>query len=549
MKKNIFTFLIILLSVSLSFSQEYIFKFNVKNQKEITKLTRLISIDNYQNGEVTAYANQKEFDNFQTLGYEFELLPHPTKGKNIEMATTIAQMANWDKYPTYEVYVQMMNDFATNYPDICELVTIGESEEGRELLALRITDNLSDTEQEPEFFYTSTMHGDEITGFVLMLRLADYLLSNYGTDAEITNIVDNIDLYINPNANPDGTYAGSNSSVSSATRANANGVDINRNFPTPNYTNPSEVNESEIQAMMTFAENHSFIMSANFHGGIELVNYPWDSWYSDVNPHPDNDWFESISTNYANAAHANSPDGYFMGEGNGVTHGADWYLVDGSRQDYMNYFNNCREVTIELSNDKTISSNLLPDHWNYNKESFLGFMQEVLYGINGTVKNTDGDPLDAKIEIVGHDKDNSEVYTSTNLGDYYRPIAPGTYSVTYSCEGYISQTHTLTVSDWQTTLENNVVLLQAEQIALSGTVTDQTTGLPIENAQISFIGTSINNTYSNASGQYIITVSEGNYQIQAYKTGYSALIKSETISSTNDVVDFELEISEAISFD
>jgi len=549
MKKNIFTVLIILLSVSFSFSQEYIFKFKVENKNELKKLTHQISIDNYQNGEVTAYANQKEFEKFKTLGYEFELIPHPATGKVINMATTTAQMANWDRYPTYEVFVQMMNDFATNYPDLCELVTIGESEDGRELLALRITDNLSDNEQEPEFFYTGTMHGDETTGFVLLLRLADYLLSNYGTDAEVTNLVNNIDIYINPAANPDGTYAGGNSTVSGATRSNSNYVDLNREFPTPNYQSPSGVNESEIQAMMDFSDNHHFVMSANIHGGIELVNYPWDSWYSNDNSHADHNWFEHISYDYANAAHDNSPSGYFMGQGDGVTHGADWYLVDGSRQDYMTYFKHCREVTLEISDEKTLSSDELPAHWTYNKESLLGYMNECLYGINGTVKNIASEPLDAKIEIIGYDKDNSEVYTSTDLGDYYRPIAPGTYDVTYSSEGYISQTHTLTVLDWQTTLENNVVLLQAEQISLSGIVTDQETGLPIENAQISFLETSINDIYTNNLGQYSITISEGDYQIQAYKTGYSPSIKTETISSDNNVVDFELSLSQAITFE
>ena len=37
----------------------------------------------------------------------------------------------------------------------------------------------ADDEAEPEVFYSSTMHGDETGGFILMLRLADYLLKNY----------------------------------------------------------------------------------------------------------------------------------------------------------------------------------------------------------------------------------------------------------------------------------------------------------------------------------------------------------------------------------
>lgn len=63
------------------------------------------------------------------------------------------------------------------------------------------------------------MHGDEVTGYVLMLHLIDYLLQNYNTNNRIHKIVDSLEIHINPLANPDGTYASSNNTVSGATRA------------------------------------------------------------------------------------------------------------------------------------------------------------------------------------------------------------------------------------------------------------------------------------------------------------------------------------------
>jgi len=79
---------------------------------------------------------------------------------------------------------------------LCEVVNIGYSGDGRELLFIHINNNLGVDQNEPEFMYTATMHGDEVTGYVLMLRYIDYLLQNYGTNSEITNLVDNIDIWI-----------------------------------------------------------------------------------------------------------------------------------------------------------------------------------------------------------------------------------------------------------------------------------------------------------------------------------------------------------------
>lgn len=550
MKKIILIFTLSLFTLN-SFSQEYIFKFKVESKEEISKLTRLISIDNYQNGEITAYANQNEFDYFKTLGYDYQLLPHPSTGKSIIMATTVAEMANWDRYPTYDVYLEMMDDFVSDYPDLCQQVTIGMSEEGREIIAVKISDNVLTHEAEPEFFYTGTMHGDETAGFVLLLRLIDHLLSQYGTDSRITNIVNNAEIYINPAANPDGTYNSGNNTVSGATRSNSNGYDLNRNFPSPNLPNPSGMNESEIQSMITFAEDHHFVFSSNLHGGEEVVNFSWDSWYSSTKTHPDHNWLDHVSHNYADSVHEYSPASYMDGFDDGVTHGADWYLVDGSRQDHMCWFQHCREITLELSNQKLLDVEDLNDHWDYNRSAFLGFIEEMFYGFNGIVTDAStGDPLDAKIEIDSHDFDNSEVYTDPTHGDYYRPIEPGTYNVTYSAEGYISQTIQVTVSAWESTSIQNVQLEQAEQFTVSGTVTEEGTGNPLENVKIEFLNTSLDPVYTDITGSYSISnVFEGENQIKATLNGYISVTKTESISSENTVVDFILTQTDAISFE
>ena len=461
------------ISSSLAQKQEgnYI-RFEVKDREEISTVTRLVSIDNYKNDTVYAFATDAQLEQFKaktSYTFEFYQPDYDVKAKVINMAGSVSEMANWDRYPTYDVYVQMMNDFAANYPEICTVESIGNTVEGRELLVAKISDNVNTEEDEPEFFYTSTMHGDETTGYVLMLRLIDTLLTSYNSNPEIKNLVDNIEIYINPNANPDGSYAGGNSTVSGASRTNANGVDINRDFPDP-IDGPNTPWQPETQAMMNFAEDNNIVLSANFHGGAEVANYPWDGTYR---AHVDESWLKMISLVYANSAINNSPSGYFKSiTSSGVTNGADWYQIYGGRQDYMTYFHHGREVTMEISDVKLLSTDQLPALWEYNREALFLYMQECLYGIRGIVTDTLNNLLDARIKILGHDaeEDSSYVYTDPDVGDYHRMIDSGTYDVEFYAEGYNRDTVFDVRVDHEKSVRIDVKLKQEPVLSVSPAV-------------------------------------------------------------------------------
>ncbi len=438
---------------------EIYFSFNISSKDEVNILTHIISIDNVTGNTVFAYANEEEFIEFLKLGYKYAVLTRPSLLVTPSMSSGIEDfMLSWDSYPTYEMYVSMMTQFAANYPAICQLIDAGNTVQGRKILFVKISDNINIREPEPQFMFSSTMHGDETTGYILMLRLIDSLLTSYGSVPRITNLINNAEIWINPNANPDGTYRTGNHTVSGATRSNANNVDLNRNFPDP-VAGPHPDGkpwQPETIAMMNLAQTNNFILSSNFHGGAEVVNYPWDTW---AQLHADNNWFIYISRRYADTVHANSSPPYMRGFNNGITNGYAWYRITGGRQDYYTYFARGRETTIEISNTKLLPASQLPAHWNYNKKSFLDYIENTLYGIRGIVTDTSGNPLKAMISVSGHDFNQSEIFSDSITGFYNRMIMAGTYTLTFSAPDHFPQTvQNVSVANLSST-ELNILLV------------------------------------------------------------------------------------------
>jgi hypothetical protein len=431
---------------------EVYFTFQLNSKADIGQLTRMISIDKVEGNKIHAYANTREFTNFLKYTDSFEVLTPPSLLETVPVTDNPKQVLDWNYYPTYTAYESLMTQFATDHPDICRVITIATLASGRKILALKITDNPDIQENEPEFLYTSSIHGDETTGYILMLHLIDYLTINYGVDERITNMINSIEIFINPLSNPDGTYKGGNNSVNGATRGNANNIDLNRNYADPEDGPHPDGNawQPETIAFMNFAGFHHFTMSANFHGGAEVINYPWDTWPRLA---ADDAWWEYVSREYADTVHANAPASYLSDFDNGVTNGYAWYSISGGRQDYMNYFRNCREVTMEISNTKLLPANQLINHWNYNYRSLLNYLEECNYGLNGIVTDSmSGEPLDARVDISGHDLDSSHVFTDPAIGDYHRLLKAGMYNVTFSSPGYVSKTFPVQIADQQKTL-------------------------------------------------------------------------------------------------
>ena len=426
---------------------EYYFTLTIQQKPEIQEINKLCSVDGFDGKDVVCYANQKQYDHLLQAGYKPTLQTPPSLREEARMWDGNRATYEWDSYPTYDQYVSMMEGFTVIKRDnrVITLLDLGTLSSGRKILGIRI--NNGNTEGKPKFLYSSTIHGDETTGMILMLRLIDELCSS--KDTRIVNLVNNLDIFIFPDANPDGTYYGGNSTVTGSRRANANGVDMNRNYADPHSSAHPDGNDyqTETQWFMQLAEDYPFVMAANFHGGAEVMNYPWDNTST---RHADDAWWQYISNEYVANTRAVYPSYMTDTYSSGITNGADWYTIGGGRQDYMNGYRQCREITIECSTDKTLAASQLNNYWNYNHVAMLAFMEQCLNGIHGVVKDANTQDLidGATITVKNHDDEYSIVSTHED-GYFHRPIKGGTWTLEISKAGYHTETVQVTVADDQ----------------------------------------------------------------------------------------------------
>jgi hypothetical protein len=375
--------------------------------------------------------SQRDTEEFIAAGIPYKLII-PESHKAFFTASSAAEAMLWQSYPTWKQYDTIMHKIAERWPEVCRLDTVGLSVMGRAVLALRISDNPGIDEPEPAVMLSSTIHGDETAGFIMLMRLAEYLASGSDGGGLASELVSGLEIWINPLANPDGMYRNSDT-MTYPVRANSNGYDLNRNFPDPAASPPPPL-QKETADMISFMKEIRPALSINLHSGAEVVNYPWDRW---TRLHPDDEWFNSISRRYADTVHLHASPGYMTFLDNGVTRGWQWYMITGGRQDYVTYSLGGREVTVEMDDTKMTPGSNLEAMWEWNHRSLLRYIAEALTGVRGTVTDAEsGDPLSARIFIAGHDADSSHVSSDALHGAYSRLLPPGTWSLEFSSPGY-----------------------------------------------------------------------------------------------------------------
>ncbi len=498
---------------------------NVTPNQFIILQSRNIDIENViMKNEVYAYVSKTEYNQLAALGYQIEAIPDPAKiyADSLWLATQFS--ANpLDAYHTFEELTTEMQQLIQQYPEICWLESIGKSLRGKDLWIMKITDNVTIEEYEPEFKYISSMHGDEPVGMEICIYLIRYLLENYRVDPRITRIVDETEIWIMPLMNPDGYIA--------RQRWNFNGVDLNRNFPDRirDPFNISDGREPETQAVMNFSSDHSFILSANFHTGALVANYPYDGNSTGRSVYtvcPDDLLFIELAKTYSshNVPMWNSP--YFTF---GITNGADWYVIYGGMQDWSYVWMGCNEITIELSDNKWPNASYLPSFWEDNREAMLNYIEAIHWGVRGVISDAlTGKPLAATIEVEGIDH---KVYSDPDRGDYYRMLLPGMYKFRFSADDYISQEFDSVVVLQDFITYRDVQLNPENSFNITGTIKDRVTGTPLF-AHLNFAGSLKFLIHADSlTGRFQITVPADTYSVKIQNNRYVILIDTLILSS------------------
>ncbi|HEX7879721.1 MAG TPA: M14 family metallopeptidase, partial [Candidatus Eisenbacteria bacterium] len=245
-----------------------------------------------------------------------------------------------------------LDSLVTTYPGLCDTMRIGTSRQGRPIRALRITDEGQPNHSRPRVLYTSLTHAREPGGMQALVDFMTRLIQGYGSDPDLTYLVNARELWFVPVVNPDGYEYNRTTWVNSGSfglwRKNlrdnngdfaitsADGVDINRNFgyrwgydnigssgiaSNQTYRGPSAFSEPETRALRDFSIAHGFTTADNYHTAAELCLYPWG--YI-VPACPDSTFLTRMSEEMQ------TETGYTYGTGGDVL-----YTVNGDANDWM----------------------------------------------------------------------------------------------------------------------------------------------------------------------------------------------------------------------
>jgi hypothetical protein len=203
-------------------------------------------------------------------------------------------------YKTLSQIYTYLDAMIAAHPDIMtDKISVGQSIEGRDIWAVKISDNPDLDEDEPELLFSSLIHAREVITGEVLLYFMDHLTDNYGTDPEATEIVDNREIWFVLVVNPDGYYFNEVIAPDGGGMWRKNrrdnldgtfGVDPNRNFgymwgyddygsspltSDPDYRGMAAFSEPEAQAIQDFCMAHNFVIAADYHSYGDYYLWPW----------------------------------------------------------------------------------------------------------------------------------------------------------------------------------------------------------------------------------------------------------------------------------
>lgn len=220
-------------------------------------------------------------------------------------ASRMADTTHFGAYYTYSEANAILDSLHQAYPDIISERTALPNDEsdttlkGNKLWAVKVSDNVTSDEDEPEVLYTGVHHAREPISCNICVEWARWLCEGYGNDPLATYFVNSREMWIVPVVNPDGYLYNEDNNPQGGGMHRKNlrpgsqqnpGVDINRNYTymwaydnegsspdlwSDSYRGTSAGSEAETQAVMNLCKAHEFVTALNFHSFSNLFLYPW----------------------------------------------------------------------------------------------------------------------------------------------------------------------------------------------------------------------------------------------------------------------------------
>ena len=198
----------------------------------------------------------------------------------------------------FHTYLELRNDLfqlEERYPQIARVYDLGDSIEGRDILAIKISDQVEFDEMEAEVLLVGCHHAREWLSVEVPYYIAQYLVEQYDADPEIKRMVDSSEVWIVPMLNPDGLEYSIHTFRwwRKNRRDNGDGsfgVDLNRNYSymwsyddegsspygwSQTYRGKSPFSEPETDALNMLFIHREFQASITYHTYSELILYPW----------------------------------------------------------------------------------------------------------------------------------------------------------------------------------------------------------------------------------------------------------------------------------
>ena len=360
-----------------------------------------------------------------------------------EAAQSIETRAPDAKYKTPEAISNILHQYANLYPSIATVFSIGQSLEGRDIWALKITGPTAGLK--PSILFNGMHHAREVMTPEVPLDIAEYLLAGYGKDPDVTRWVDTNQIYLVPMLNVDGNNKvwTQNSYWRKNTRG-GHGVDLNRNYPykwntcngsssypsAQDYRGTAPASEPETNVMMSFVASIRPVFDISFHSFSELVIYPYG-----CGEHTETkEIVEPLGHTLASLLPSDDGSGTYSAG----TPPELLYRADGGDIDWMYHEHGVIPYVIELNSayqgfqpsydqwrDKTVQK-LRPVWWH-----LLTRLSGSMIKGKFEAKDRASMPRELRVESLDRAKAYAKTARVGEEGSFFVVVNPGTYRVSY----------------------------------------------------------------------------------------------------------------------